>query len=95
MKDCCGNCAFFDTERGDLCVRFPPPQQALVRVMDWCGEYLREEDDINGVVRTVAAPAPATPPPEPEKANGARAVLSLTKGQRLSSLADLAKVKTQ
>lgn len=93
MKDCCGNCAFFDIERGDLCVRFPPPQQALVRVMDWCGEYLHDEDDINGVVRTVTAPA--APDPEDAGAKIGKPVIMLNKGQRLSSLADLAKVKTQ
>ena len=35
----CGICRFFIEEREDLCVRFPPPQQAIVRNDDWCGEF--------------------------------------------------------
>lgn len=87
VDDRCGNCEFFDAERGDLCVRFPPPQQAIVRTMDWCGEYQR------------VAPVdeePRAPPKQQDLARatlGAKRTVALSKSEHLKSFADLARVK--
>ena len=85
----CGICRFFIEERGDLCVRFPPPQQALVRDDDWCGEF-----DVR--------PKPAKPMTKAEVMNyhpysldereePAAVEKPRTKAERLSSFGDLAR----
>ena len=84
---CCGNCYFFVPQWGNLCVRFPPPQQSTVLEDRWCGEYQpmpkehkpMTEEELRYNKELHAAGVAAPPPEKPQ-----------TKKERLSSFGDLA-----
>ena len=98
MPESCGNCYFFMEHKGELCVRFPPPQQARVHPRDWCGEWEQGKE----TSETPKKPLPTLYPPAqsvtfndkdgapPLPPVGRTVPGSLTKAERLKNFGDLA-----